>query len=57
MTRFRLSIWYKLSDEETPQVETVDEYQVEQALGAFGRDMTYLKGEGVRKMMVEVVDG
>lgn len=56
---YRLSIWYAGTPEgASPQTHDLTAEQVENYLRpevGFLHDMLYLKGEGVRKLMLEVV--
>jgi hypothetical protein len=57
MSDFKLSIWYRASDEDKPQVETLTAGQVEGYVRpevGFMHDMLMLRGEGVRRLMLEV---
>lgn len=57
---FKLSIWYRASREDSPQVETLTAQQVEDYIRpevGFLHDMLFLKGEGVKKLTLEVADG
>lgn len=58
--RYKLSIWYAASAEEDPQVHILDELQVYDYLRpevGFLSDMLNLKGQGVRKLCLEVQTG
>jgi hypothetical protein len=56
---FRLSIWYAATPEDgEPQTHELTAERVENYVRpevGFLHDMLYLKGEGVRKLMLEVV--
>jgi hypothetical protein len=53
---YAFRVWYRATSEsDEPQTERgLDALQVEQAIGAFLRDMESLGGEGCRRFSVEV---
>jgi hypothetical protein len=61
MASYRLSIWYAATpDDAEPQTHELTAEQVEGYVRpevGFMHDMLYLKGEGVRKLTLEVVPG
>lgn len=61
MARYRLSIWYASTPEgELPQAHTLTREEVESWIRpetGFMHDMLSLEGAGVRKLMLEVIDG